>query len=378
AQDVTSRFLFRETCALVASAAFVGPRHVHPAARLAPSPLALRCVGDRRVLAPAAPACPLRLHPAPLPRHPPPSSPSPYLTANFIADAAAAASPALVNISVGNRRPFSAVSSGSGFIVQADGLILTNTHVVAQAAGGDGTITVTLSDGITKLRGYVEHADRVSDIAVVRVQSRSPLPTVALGTSATLRPGEFVVALGAPLGLSNSVSSGIVSAVQRTRSEIGLRESSGSRNQMEYIQTDAAINSGNSGGPLLNLKGEVIGINTMKAMGMDGIAFAVPIDEVKQIVQQLQKHGRVLRPYLGLKFVELNKTIAADLRSRAAEHTNGAAVSNSLPDSGLYVMHVAPGSPALYGGVRVGDTITGIDKVPIRTTRELIEALSDK
>lgn len=163
---------------------------------------------------------------------PSPSSPSPYLTANFIADAAAAASPALVNISVGNRRPFSAVSSGSGFIVQADGLILTNTHVVAQAAGGDGTITVTLSDGITKLRGYVEHADRVSDIAVVRVQSRSPLPTVALGTSATLRPGEFVVALGAPLGLSNSVSSGIVSAVQRTRSEIGLRESSGSRNQV--------------------------------------------------------------------------------------------------------------------------------------------------
>jgi len=190
-----------------------------------------------------------------------------------------------------------------------------------------------------------------------------------------LRPGEFVVALGAPLGLSNSVSAGIVSAVQRTRSEIGLRERDGARNQTEYIQTDAAINSGNSGGPLLNLKGEVIGINTMKAMGMDGIAFAVPIDDVKRIVSQLTLHGRVLRPYLGLKFVELSPTISESIRQRAAEH---GASERAVPDSGLYVMHVAPGSPAQRGGVQVGDTLTGFDSSPISTTRDLIDGLTAK
>ena len=132
-----------------------------------------------------------------------------YLTANFIADAAAVASPALVNISVNNGR-FGPQSSGSGFIVEASGLVLTNTHVIAQAAQGGGSIVVTMSDGITKLKGEVQHADALSDIAIVRVQPKKPLPTATLGSSATLRPGEFVVALGAPLGLSNSVSAGIV------------------------------------------------------------------------------------------------------------------------------------------------------------------------
>mmetsp|Transcript_65554 Transcript_65554/g.172953 ORF Transcript_65554/g.172953 Transcript_65554/m.172953 type:complete len:171 (+) Transcript_65554:710-1222(+) len=144
---------------------------------------------------------------------------------------------------------------------------------------------------------------------------------------------------------------------------------------MEYIQTDAAINQGNSGGPLLNLQGEVIGINTMKAMGMDGIAFAIPIDEVKHVVGQLQKHGRVLRPYLGLKFVEMNPKVAADFRVRAAEITQRA---EYVPESGLYVMQVTPGSPAQRGGVRVGDTIVGLDQTEIRTTKEFLDGLTDK
>jgi len=299
--------------------------------------------------------------------------PGPYLKPTFIADAAAKAGPALVNISVGGRSVFQPGTSGSGFIVHSSGVVLTNTHVVASSGG---QVVVTLSDGITKLSGVVEHADTTSDIAVIRVRPKAPLPTVALGSSADLRPGEFVVALGAPLGLTNSVSAGIVSAVQRTRSEIGLREPLGARNAMEYIQTDAAINSGNSGGPLLNLAGEVIGVNTMKAMGMDGIAFAVPIDEVKRVVTQLETHGRVLRPYLGLKFVELNAAIAADLRTRAAEHGN--AVAHSVPDAGLYVMHVAPGSPAQRGGVRVGDAVVGLDGQAVRSTRDLIEQLTRK
>lgn len=139
-------------------------------------------------------------------------------------------------------------------------------------------------------------------------------------------------------------------------------------------QTDAAINSGNSGGPLLNLAGEVIGVNTMKAMGMDGIAFAVPIDEVKRVVSHLTKHGRVLRPYLGLKFVELDATIAADLNTRAS----GQGAQAAVPSEGLYVMHIAPGSPAQRSGVRVGDTIVDLGGQPIHSTKQLVESLSDQ
>jgi HtrA serine peptidase 2 len=301
----------------------------------------------------------------------------PYLTANFIADAAAQASPALVNIQVGSAF---AQSSGSGFIIDSCGIILTNTHVVSHARGVGGHVKVTLSDGVTELRGIVTHADTAADIAIVKVNpGRNLLPTAKLGTSADLRPGEFVVALGAPAGLSNSVSAGIVSAVHRTRSEIGMREfgrgASATRNTMVYIQTDAAINSGNSGGPLLNLRGEVIGVNTMKAMGMDGIAFALPIDDVKRVVHQLQRHGRVLRPYLGLKFIELDPGIAHELRQHAYRHHQN---SSGPPSSGLYVMHVTPDSPAQRGGVRVGDTITGISGSPLRTTKELLDGLSDK
>jgi len=292
----------------------------------------------------------------------------PYLTANFIADAAAKASPALVNISTPG-------SSGSGFIVDPSGVVLTNMHVVQDAMRWrGGALRVTLSDGVTVLPGTVQHADPNSDIAIVLLRSSQPLPSAKLGTSASLRPGEFVVALGAPAGLSNSVSAGIVSAVQRTRSDLRLPEPRGSRpSMMEYIQTDAAINSGNSGGPLLNLYGEVIGVNTMKAMGMDGIAFAVPIDEVKRVVGQLMRRGRVLRPYLGLKFVEMTPQIAKQMQQQAVP-TNPAPV----PSSGLYVMHVAPDSPAQRGGVRVGDTIVGLDSSATHTTKEFVDQLAER
>jgi len=244
---------------------------------------------------------------------------------------------------------------------------------------GGGSVKVTLADGVTELRGTVTHADAVADVAIVRVRASGPLATVKLGTSANLRPGEFVVALGAPAGLSNSVSAGIVSAVQRTRSEIGLREPRSSRVTTEYIQTDAAINSGNSGGPLLNLEGEVIGINTMKVAGMDGIAFAVPIDDVKRVVNMLQTHGHVLRPYVGLKFVELDPTIATQLRARASSSSYpGSVQGGAPPDSGLYVMHVLPDSPAQRAGLRVGDTIVGIGGHSLRTTKELLDGLADQ
>ena len=223
--------------------------------------------------------------------------PPTFLTANFIADAAAQASPALVNIRVEDTFQR---SSGSGFVIDSSGVIITNTHVV-NAVGR--SVKVTLSDGVTELRGVVEHADEVSDVAIVRVNPSRPLATARLGESAKLRPGEFVVALGAPAGLSNSVSMGIVSAVSRTRHELGLdrreargRGKSARANATEYIQTDAAINSGNSGGPLLNLRGEVVGVNTMKLSGMDGIAFALPVDDVKRIVKQCASGHRNSMP----------------------------------------------------------------------------------
>ena len=308
-----------------------------------------------------------------------------YLTANFIADAAAKASPSLVNIRVGEGTFHQ--SSGSGFIVDESGLILTNTHVVKDAmsrmGGGGGQCRVTLSDGVTQLTGVVQHADPVSDIAIVRVRAGRPLPVAKLGSSGSLRPGEFVIALGAPLGLSNSVSAGIISALARTRSDLGMREPRGARpSTLEYIQTDAAINEGNSGGPLLNLEGEVIGVNTMKAKHMDGIAFAVPIDEVKRVTAALLRHGTVPRPYLGLKFVELDAHIARQLREQTAalagEGGAGGGAAAAVPSRGLYVMHVAPDSPAQRAGVRVGDAITGLDGAPLRTTKELIDGLVDK
>ena len=132
--------------------------------------------------------------------------------------------------------------------------------------------------------------------------------------------------------------------------------------------------SGHSGGPLLNLQGEVIGINTMKAAHADGIGFALPIDDVKRVVNQLQKHGRVMRPWLGVKFVELDPKIATSLREKQEGRWRGGG-GGGPPDQGLHVLHVDPDSPAHNAGVRVGDTITALNGRPVRTTKELIDKL---
>ena len=286
----------------------------------------------------------------------------------FIADAAAKAAPAVVSITLDG--PFTPEIAGSGFIVESDGLVLTNSHVVRGALRGGGGVSVTTSDG-TRLPGVVEHADRESDVAIVRVRSSVPLPTVPLGSSAGLRPGEFCIALGAPLGLSNSVSAGIVSAL-RDGGDLSSRSMS---SRSDYIQTDAAINQGNSGGPLLNWRGEVIGISTMKVMGpsVDGIAFAVPVDDVKRVVKQLRQHGRVLRPYLGLKFVQLDAVVSAELNRRAEREG-----APRVPTTGLHIMHISPGSPAQRAGLKVGDTLVGAKGDSLATTKQLVDSLADE
>lgn len=212
----------------------------------------------------------------------------------FIADAVERAAGSVVKITcVKDSQWYSFEEGGSGFIFDATS-ILTNAHVVQ----GAKRLTVTLRDG-TELAGKVESLDALSDVAIVRVDSPNTLPAATLGNSSELRVGEWVVAMGSPGGhLKDSVTVGIVSALLRASSELGM-----SARRMTYIQTDAAINHGNSGGPIVNAEGEVVGISTMKAAHLDGVGFAIPIDLAMDMVRQMRTHGKVLRPYLGLKMV---------------------------------------------------------------------------
>ncbi|KAI4804260.1 hypothetical protein KUCAC02_025894 [Chaenocephalus aceratus] len=189
--------------------------------------------------------------------------------------------PAVVYIEIVGRHPFSGrevpVSNGSGFIISSDGLIVTNAHVVANKRG----VRVKLTNGDT-YNATVQDVDQAADIATIKITARNPLPTLSLGRSSDIRQGEFVVAMGSPFALRNTITSGIVSSVQRGSKELGL-----SNSNMDYIQTDAAIDFGNSGGPLINLDGEVIGINTMKVTA--GISFAIPSDRLQLFLDQASK-----------------------------------------------------------------------------------------
>jgi len=186
---------------------------------------------------------------------------------------------------------YSYESSGSGFVFEENGSIMTNAHVVQ----GARTVEVRLSDG-THIDATVENFDVLADVAILRPSTKKKLTPVVVGKSSELRVGEWVIVCGSPGSLQDSVSVGVVSALGRQSAELGM----GAR-RMSYIQTDAAINHGNSGGPVVNLNGEVVGMSSMKAAQLEGIGFAIPIDLGMEIVRQLRKHGRVLRPYLGVK-----------------------------------------------------------------------------
>ncbi|KAK7337767.1 hypothetical protein VNO77_18354 [Canavalia gladiata] len=287
-----------------------------------------------------------------------------------IANAAAKVGPAVVNIAV--PQDFFGITTGrsigSGTIINKDGTILTSAHVVVDFQGtrssSKGKVEVTLQDGRT-FEGEVVNADLHSDIAIVKINSETPLPEAKLGSSSKLRPGDWVIAMGCPLSLQNTVTAGIVSCVDRKSSDLGFSGMS-----REYLQTDCAINVGNSGGPLVNMDGEVIGVNIMKVAAADGLSFSVPIDSVCKIIEHFKKSGRVVRPWLGLKMLDLNEMIIAQLKKKDA----------AFPDvnKGILVPMVTPGSPGDRAGFCPGDVVIEFDGKPVGSLTEVIEIMGDK
>ena len=240
--------------------------------------------------------------------------------------------------------------TGSGFIIDADGSILTNHHVIERA----DRIVVTLSDGRT-LRARVVGADPDTDIALIRVEGQQNLPVAPLGDSSTLRMGEWVCAIGNPLGYQHSVTVGVISHLGRKLFDASLDD---------YIQTDAAINFGNSGGPLINARGEVIGINAAISSRASNIGFAVPINGASAILPQLRASGRVSRGYIGVHLRDVDD----DLRR-----------SLGLPvGQGALVQDLTPGSPAERAGIKPYDVIVSFDNEPIASDDGLIRAIAGR
>jgi S1-C subfamily serine protease len=233
--------------------------------------------------------------------------------------------------------------TGSGFIFTPDGYLLTNSHVVHGATH----IQVTLADG-AKFDADLVGDDPGSDLAVLRIGSPEPLPHVELGESSTLRVGQIAIAVGNPLGLAQTVTTGVVSALGRS-----LRSNSG-RMIYDVIQTDAALNPGNSGGPLINSAGQVIGVNTAIIPGAQAICFATAIDTAKWVIMQIFAHGRVRRAYIGVA----GTTTPLSRRVQRYFGLNS--------ESGVHVMEIVKGSPAALGGVRTDDTIVAIDALPVQ------------
>lgn len=265
-------------------------------------------------------------------------------------------------------------AAGTGIIISSDGLIVTNRHVVP---AGTTSVSVTLSDG-TELKnvtvlGRTSDSDTL-DIAFLKINDAQghKLPPATLGNSGTVQVGDDVVAIGNALGqFQNTVTSGIISGYGRS---LQAGDSSGSSSSAESLvdlfQTDAAINEGNSGGPLVNLNGQVIGINTAVAGNAQNIGFAIPINDVKGLIEQVAKTGKFVRPYLGVQYVQLTGDIASQFNLNVQ---NGAFIA---PSNDPTAPSVLPGSPAASAGLQTNDVITAVKGTKIDQAHSLTALLS--
>lgn len=252
------------------------------------------------------------------------------------------------------------VGGGSGFIVHPDGLVLTNKHVVFDP---DAEYTVITMDE-KEYTGKVISRDPINDIAVLKINAKN-LPAIHLGNSSRLEPGQTVIAIGNALGMfSNTVSKGIISGLSRK-----ISASLGTGGQMEHLrgvlQTDVAINQGNSGGPLINLDGEVIGINTAIIYGAQNIGFSIPINWAKQDLEDIIKHGRIIKPFIGLQYVMLNKELR-DKYSLPVDY-GALVVRDHIPHS----VAVVPNSPADKAGIKENDIITALNNDQLTENKDL-------
>lgn len=248
-------------------------------------------------------------------------------------------------------------SEGSGIIYSEDGYIITNNHVIEEAVGSNSaTVTITLNDG-TEYEAEIIGRDETTDLALLKIDAKG-LNAAKFGNSDELQVGELAVAIGNPLGseFAGSVTAGYISALDRTLTIDSTT--------YKLIQTDAAINPGNSGGALVNAKGEIIGINSAKisSTGVEGLGFAIPINEALKIIEQLKITGKIIRPYIGIYGLDLDETTAR---------------RNNLVE-GVYVYQVYTNTPAQKAGISRGDIIVGIDGKDVTTKQELNEIKNSK
>ncbi len=239
---------------------------------------------------------------------------------------------------------------GTGFIISKEGLIITNNHVIE----GADIINVQLSGNKKKYEAEVLGRDKRTDIAIIKIKTNYNLPTAKLGTSSNLKVGEWVAAFGNPYGHTHSMSKGIISAIGRQIDEL---------NSLPFVQTDASINPGNSGGPLVNTAGEVIGVNTAIDARAQGIGFAIPIDDVKKVADQLERYGRIKRGFLGVSLADIS---------------NEQALSFNLDGSnGSLITSVSPNSPAKKAGLKSYDFITHYNNKKIKDSGDLVKSVRD-
>jgi len=300
------------------------------------------------------------------PTTPPPALSGVQLAPVSFAPIAKQADPSVVTVNVivdqvvetwgGRRMRREGKGLGTGFIVDKDGTILTNNHVVAEGGTEAQAISVKLSNG-KELPARVVGRDQPTDIAVIHIDPKGlDLKPLVLGDSDKIDVGDWVVAIGNPFGLEHTVSQGIISAKGRTREEVPLDPTG----FYDFMQTDASINPGNSGGPLLNLRCEVIGINSAIRANANGVGFAIPINMVKQLLPMLLRDGKVVRSAIGVRI--------ADVRELSDDDKKELVISG---DKGAVVEYVYGGGPADNAGLKVGDVITAFNGQDIDRGTEL-------